>query len=107
MKKDRIYFTIAGTSYYFGSEFMEPGMHVTLIKEPDNPADAEAIRVEMPGLGKVGYVANSPGTVQGESMSAGRIYDKIGDIFAGIIRYVTPAGVICELYMVDEAEEDL
>ena len=43
-----------------------------LVKEPDNEYDKEAIRVELDGLGLVGYVANSPGTVQGESMSAGR-----------------------------------
>lgn len=40
----------------------------------DNEADKEAIRVEMEGLGLIGYVASSPYTVQGESMSAGRIY---------------------------------
>ena len=45
-------------------------MEVKLIKEPDNEFDKEAIKVEMDGLGLVGYVANSPYTVQGESMSA-------------------------------------
>ena len=39
----------------------------------------EAIQVKAKGLGKIGYVANSPFTVKGESMSAGRLYDKIGD----------------------------
>lgn len=33
----------------------------------------------MKGLGKIGYVANSPFTVKGESMSVGRFYDKIED----------------------------
>lgn len=41
-------------------------MEVKLIKEPDNEVDSEAIRVEMDGLGLVGYVANSPYTVLGE-----------------------------------------
>ncbi len=40
-----------------------------LVKEPDNEFDKEAIKVELDGLGLVGYVANSPFTVQGESMS--------------------------------------
>ena len=57
---NRIYFTIAGVSHYFGSDFMEPKMKVQLIKEADNEYDSEAIRVEMEGLGLVGYVANSP-----------------------------------------------
>lgn len=66
-----------------------------LIKEPDNEYDKEAIKVEMDGLGLVGYVANSPYTVKGESMSAGRLYDKIGDTAEGIILYVTEHGIIC------------
>ena len=48
-------------------------MKVKLVKEPDNEVDSEAIKVEMPGIGQIGYVANSPYTVIGESMSAGRI----------------------------------
>lgn len=59
-----------------------------LIKEPDNEVDSEAIKVEMRGIGKIGYVANSPYTVLGESMSAGRLYDKIGDEAVGKVLYV-------------------
>ena len=73
-----MYFTIAGYNHYYGSDFMEKGMKVKLVKEPDNEYDNEAIQVKIKGLGKVGYVANSPYTVKGESMSAGRLYDKIG-----------------------------
>ena len=73
-QQDKIYFTLTGTCFYFGQEFLEAGMEVTLKKEPDNKHDKEAILVTMPGLGKIGYVANSPKTVLGESMSAGRLY---------------------------------
>ena len=51
----------------------------------------------MPGIGLVGYVANSPFTVIGESMSAGRMYDKIGDTAEGTVLYVLPRGVLCVL----------
>ena len=44
-----IYFTITGCNHYFGQEFMKKGMKVTLVKEPDNKFDKEAIRVEMKG----------------------------------------------------------
>ncbi len=37
--KDEMYFTIAGCSHYFGSDFMEKGMKVKLEKEPDNEYD--------------------------------------------------------------------
>ena len=76
---EKIYFTIAGTRHHYGQDFFEVKQEVRLIKEPDNEYDKEAIKVEMEGLGLVGYVANSPYTVQGESMSAGRLYDRIGN----------------------------
>ena len=75
--------TITGMNYYHGMDFLKPGMKVTLRKEPDNKHDTEAIMVKMKGLGKIGYVANSPYTVVGESWSAGRLYDKIGDTAKG------------------------
>ena len=93
----KIYFTIAGTSHYYGSDFLKPKMKVKLVKEPDNEYDKEAIRVELPGLGLIGYVANSPYTVIGESFSAGRIYDKIGESADGKVLYVLPKGVLCVL----------
>lgn len=97
-----IYFTITATNFFFGMDFFKPDMVVILEKEPTNPHDREAILVKMSGLGAVGYVANSTHTVLGESMSAGRLYDKIGDTATGIVRYVLPQGVVCEL--IDEKE---
>ena len=92
-----VYFTIAGTNHHNGQDFIEPKMKVKLVKEPDNEVDKEAIKVEMPGIGLIGYVANSPYTVLGESYSAGRIYDKIGDEAEGTVLYVLPKGVLCVL----------
>ena len=72
-------------------------MLVKITKEPDNEFDKEAIKVEMDGLGLIGYVANSPYTVLGESMSAGRLYDKIEESAKGKVLYVLPKGVLCIL----------
>lgn len=94
---NEIFFTITGTRYYHGTEFMKEGMIVKLEKDPDNEHDKEAINVLMPGLGQVGNVANSPNTVIGESMSAGRMYDKIGETAEGRILYILPSGVLCVL----------
>ena len=82
---------------WYGSDFMEKDMKVFLEKEPDNDHDKEAIKVTMEGLGLVGYVANSTFTVLGESYSAGRLYDKIGDTAGGKILYVLDKGVLCML----------
>ena len=73
----KTYFTLTGTKHYYGSDFLEKGMKIILEKEPDNEYDKEAIQVKMKGMGKIGYVANSPYTIIGDSMSAGRIYDRI------------------------------
>lgn len=100
----KIYFTITGTGYRFGQEFMEPGMTVKLVKEPDNEFDKEAIKVEMEGLGQIGYVANSPHTVLGESYSSGRLYDKIGDAVEGKVMYVLPKGVLGYVEVEEENE---
>ena len=93
----KIWFTLTGTNHYLGQDFLEKGMKIRLEKEPDNRHDREAIKVTMEGLGLVGYVANSTFTVLGESYSAGRLYDKIGDTASGTIRYVLDKGVLCEL----------
>ena len=94
---DEMYFTIAGCRHYFGSDFMKKGMKVKLVKEPDNEYDKEAIKVTYEGLGKIGYVANSSYTLIGDSMSAGRIYDKIGKKAKAKVVLVTDHGTICSI----------
>ena len=93
----KIWFTITGTNHYHGHDFLEKGMKVRLEKEPDNSHDREAIKVLLDGIGHIGYVANSPWTVIGESYSAGRLYDKIGDTARGKVKIVTDRGILCTL----------
>lgn len=75
----KIFITLTGTKHYYGNDFIEKGMKLKLVKEPSNEYDKEAIKVTYKGLGKVGYVANSSYTVIGDTISAGRLYDKIGN----------------------------
>ena len=82
-----IYYTVTELHHYYGDSFLEK----------DNEYDKEAISVNLPGLGKIGYVANSPYTVLGESYSAGRLYDKISEEASGKVRFILDKGVICEL----------
>ena len=92
-----MYFTITGLNHYYGDSFLEREMVVYLKKEKDNEYDKEAISVNYPGLGKIGYVANSPYTVIGESYSAGRLYDKIEDETQGKVWLKLDKGIVCEL----------
>ena len=94
---NNIYITVTGLNHYHGSNFIEPKAMLQLVKDPDNEYDKEAIRVEMEGLGKIGYVANSSYTVLGDSMSAGRLYDRIGDTATAKVKFVLPKGIICKV----------
>lgn len=93
----KIYCTLTGTRHYFGDEFLKPGMKLVLEKEPDNQFDHEAIAVKIKGLGKIGYVANSINTVIGESVSGGRLYDRVGDTAKAKVVLVTEGGTICKI----------
>ena len=92
-----MYFTITGCNHYFGNEFMEKGMKVKLVKEPDNKYDREAIEVRIKGIGKCGYVANSPRTVLGDCLNGGQLYDKIGKDATAKVEYVLDGAVICKV----------
>lgn len=93
----KVFITLTGTRHYFGTDFLKKGKKIRLEKEPDNKYDKEAIKVTYEGLGKIGYVANSSYTVIGESMSAGRLYDKIGDVAYAKVVLVTEGGTICKI----------
>lgn len=97
MAKKKTYFTLTGTQFYHGVYFLEKDMEVKLVKDPDNDYDKEAIKVELEGVGQIGHVANSPYTVVGESVSAGRLYDKIGDTADAKIKYIMATGILCTL----------
>lgn len=93
----KIWFTLTGTNHYHGDDFLKKGMKLRLVKEPDNKYDREAIKVMMKGIGHIGYVANSIYTVIGDSWSAGRLYDKIGDTARAKVKVITGRGILCTL----------
>ena len=78
-------------------DFLEAGMRLMLENELDNEYDKEANQVKLESLECIGYVANSPRTIVGESYNAGRLYDKISDKAFGKVLYVMPTGVLCKL----------
>ncbi len=96
---EEIFFTITSPEILKGEyqDLFKENMEVTLIKEPNNKYDQEAIIAKVRGFGKVGYVANSVKTRLGESSSSGRIYDKIGDTAKGKVLHILDDGILCEL----------
>ena len=69
LKAGETYINITGIHFYRGFEPFTNGTVVDLIREPDNPNDRDAIRVDINGT-TVGYVANSRYTVIKEVKSA-------------------------------------
>ena len=100
-----IYASVVGLKNYKGSQVFKIGSHIRLVKEPDNDYDAEAILCEIKYVGKTGYIANSTKTVIKGTMSAGRIYDKIGDVCFAEIKFVANDSVIAKVLTPEEIDE--
>ena len=97
MFENELYITITGLNFYYDMKPFKIGSLLTLKKEPDNIHDDEAIEVLAPLLGRVGYVANSPRTTAGGTMSAGRIYDELPGECAAVVRFMTQTKVIARV----------
>ena len=100
-----MFVTITGIHHYYGDKPFEIGRVVRLVKEPDNKHDNDAIRVELPFIETVGYVANSTSTVYRGTYSAGRIYDKIEDAAFAEVAFITHSSVIAAVLPPEAVEE--
>jgi hypothetical protein len=92
-----LFVTVTGVWHYYGTKPFSVGAKVMLVKEPDNHHDGEAIRVEMPFIGKVGYVANSAHTVAKGTFSAGRAYDRMDAACFAEVAFLAGDTVIARL----------
>ena len=105
MVDKEIYTTIVGLKNYEGNKVFKIGSIVRLVKEPDNDYDLEAIACENRYIGKTGYIANSAKTVTKGTMSAGRIYDKIGDVSYCEVKFVSNDSVIAKVLSNEKIDE--
>ena len=103
----KYYVTLTGLNYRFGTQPFTVGQKVKLVSRYLCKIVAEAIRAELPGLGKVGYVANSTHTVVGNCCSAGRLYDKIGNTATAKVKYVLANAVVCSVKAADMGQAGL
>ncbi|MDD3137742.1 MAG: HIRAN domain-containing protein [Lachnospiraceae bacterium] len=94
--KDK-FITITGFNHYYGKQPFSIGNIIKCIKEESNQYDTEAIKAVLPYIGTVGYVANSPNTVAGGIMSAGRLYDHVRKKFYARVMFTTASKIICRL----------
>ncbi len=94
---EKTYITITGLHAYFGKKPFKVGREVMLVKDVDNEYDTEAIRVELPYIDTIGYVANSIKTVYQGTISAGRLYNMIGNDAKAKVMFITNSSVIAEI----------
>ena len=102
---ENYFVTITGMSHYLGMNPYKINRLVKLVKEPDNPHDPEAIRVELPFIDTIGYAANSVNTVFAGTYSAGRLYDKFEDYAYAQVMFITHSSVIAIVVPKEEVEE--
>lgn len=102
-----IFVTITGVSNYYNLRPYKVGKIVCLKKDFLNPHDECAIRVEVPYIGCVGYVANSPTTVYAGTFSADRIYEKVRDESFARIMFITRSSVIAKLLSDEESIHEI
>ena len=91
---ETMFVTITGVNHYYGMKPFKTGGIVKLVKDKNNHFDCEALEVKMPYIDTVGYVANSPNTTFQGTVSAGRLYDKIGEFAYARVMFVTHSSVI-------------
>lgn len=102
---ENYFVTITGTSHYLGMKPYRVDRLVKLVKEYDNPHDPEAIRVELPFIDTIGYVANSVRTVFAGTCSAGRLYDKFEDYAYAQVMFITHSSVIAVVVPKEDVEK--
>ena len=99
-----IFITITGQNHYLGMKPYKVGRIVKIVKDVGNEYDEDAIRVELPCIDTIGYVANSPNTVFAGTCSAGKLYDKIGDYSYAQVMFITHSSVIALVLSPEEVE---
>lgn len=92
-----VFVTITGFRNYYDKIPFSIGARFLCAKEPGNAYDTEAIRVLAPNGHTVGYVANSVHTKANGTMSAARVYDRVGDLFWVEVCFSTQSKIICQI----------
>jgi len=101
---DGSFVTVCGFSSYQGLAPFNIGARFMCQKEPSNPHDDEAIRVMDESGVTIGYLANGGSTRANGTLSASRIYDRVGQLFVIEVWFTTRTKVICKIVSFDAME---
>jgi hypothetical protein len=102
--KRGFYVTIAETGKYYGKIPFKSGEIVKISKEKAN-GRRRSIRVTLPLLGIVGYLAPEGATLVEGTIGADKIYDKIGNYAYAQVMFVSDFVVIAKVLLPKEVEK--
>ena len=100
MEDNSIYITIDHLNEFGCTVFLRPGDRLVLKKDRDNIYDDEAIMACKENDTKIGYVANSVHTVARGTCSAGRLYDRMEEESACIVRFIAEELLIAQIDLI-------
>ena len=92
-----IFVTVTGFRNYQNKLPFVIGAQLLCCKDPENTYDSESIRVFAKGGKQVGHIANSTAHKANGTMSAARIYDRVGDCFIIEVCFTTQTKIICKV----------
>lgn len=101
------FITITGFRNYAGVAPFSIGKMFLGQKEPSNAYDTEAIKILDEGNRKIGYIANGTNTKANGTMTAGRLYDRIGEFCLVEVCFSTSSKIICEVVDFNVSDKDL
>ncbi len=94
---DGLFVTVTGFKNAREMAVFTIGSRFICEKEPSNPYDDDAIRVVGPNGATVGYLANNAGTKAGGTLTASRLYDRVGSRFVIEVCFTTRTKIICRV----------
>ena len=94
---DGLFVTVTGFKNAREMAVFTIGSRFICEKEPSNLYDDDAIRVVGPNGATVGYLANNAGTKAGGTLTASRLYDRVGSRFVIEVCFTTRTKIICRV----------
>ncbi len=90
-----LFVTVTGFSNYLNLAPFAIGARLICVKEPTNPYDDDAVKVIATDGRTVGYLANNAASKANGTLTASRIYDRVGKVFSVEVCFTTRTKVIC------------
>lgn len=93
----KLFVAMHGMEKYHGTEALNVGDTLFLVKDPDNRTDRRAIKVVMPPIGTVGYIVNNSLEVPHGCWTGSGVYDVFHQQTCARVRFCMKDLIILEM----------